>query len=82
MCTRGLYPILVCTLTGGSVSGSSQGSRLLDSVGLPEETLSPPGCSILPYNSSVRFPKLNLMIANGTLNLFQSVAEWNLSEDS
>ena len=36
-----------CVL-GGLVSGSPQGSRLVDSVGLPVEFLSPLGPSILP----------------------------------
>jgi hypothetical protein len=31
---RGLEPAHVCSLVGGSVSGSSQGSRLVDTVGL------------------------------------------------
>jgi hypothetical protein len=34
MC-QGLIPALICSLVGGSVSESSQGSRLVDSVGLP-----------------------------------------------
>jgi hypothetical protein len=59
--------------------GAPQEFRLFDSVGLTEESLSTPGSSVLPHNSSTSLPKLNLMIANGSLYLFQSVAEWNLS---
>jgi len=38
----------VCSLVGGSVSERPQGSRLVDSVGLPVPFLSPLGPSILP----------------------------------
>ena len=37
-----------CSLIGGLVSGSPQGSTLVDSVGLPEKSPSPSGPSILP----------------------------------
>ena len=39
MCTRGgaQGPVHVCSLVGGSVSGSPRRSRLVDSVGLPTD---------------------------------------------
>ena len=37
---RGLGPADVCSLFGNSVSGSPHESRLVDSVGLPVESLS------------------------------------------
>ena len=40
ICARGLGPAHVYSLIGGSVYESSQGSRLVDSVGLPMEFLS------------------------------------------
>ena len=48
---RGLSLAHVCSLVGGSVSGSPQGSRLVDSIGLPVEfafSILPP---ILPQDS-------------------------------
>ena len=47
MC-RGLGLACVCSLVGGSVSGSPQGSRLVDSVGLFVESLSTLGPAIYP----------------------------------
>ena len=47
MC-RGLSLTLICSLVGGSVSGSPQGSRLFDSDGLLVESVSQLGPSILP----------------------------------
>ena len=44
----GLGPTCVCSLVVGSVSESSQGYRLVDSVDLPVESLFPLGRSILP----------------------------------
>jgi hypothetical protein len=44
----GLGPDHACSLVGGSVSGSPQGSRLVNSVGLLIESLSPLGSSIVP----------------------------------
>jgi hypothetical protein len=34
-CASGLGPESVCSLVGGSVSGSSQGCRLVETAGLP-----------------------------------------------
>jgi hypothetical protein len=45
-----LGPAHVCTLVGGSVFGSPQESRLVDSVGLLVKSFSPPGPSVLPFN--------------------------------
>lgn len=47
---RALSSAHVCYLIGGSVSESSQGSRLIDSVGLPVGVPSPSGPSILKAN--------------------------------
>jgi hypothetical protein len=52
----GLVAVRVCSLVGGSVSKSSQGSRLVGSVDLPVEFLSPLGSSSLP-NTSISVPK-------------------------
>jgi hypothetical protein len=48
ICARGLLLVCLCSLVDGSVSESSQRSRLVDSVGLPVEFLSPSGLSIFP----------------------------------
>ena len=40
-CGGRMGPAHVCSFVGGSVSGSPQGSRLVDSGGLPVESLSP-----------------------------------------
>jgi hypothetical protein len=48
ICAGGLGPVCACSLIGDSVSENSQESRLLDSVGLPVEFLSPLGPAILP----------------------------------
>ena len=60
-------------LVGGSVSGSPQGSRLVDSVGLPVE-LYPFRALSLSHDSFIRFPKLHLVFGSGSLHLFQSAA--------
>ena len=65
-------------LVGGSVSGSPQGSRLVDSVGLPVEFIS------LKFSQSFPqlIPELHPMFSYGSLHLFQSAVGWNFSEDS
>ena len=61
----------------------SQGPRLVDSVVLPVEFLSPSGQSQNPSPySSIRVSKLNPLFSCGYLHLSESVAEWNCSEDS
>jgi hypothetical protein len=75
-------PAHVSSLVVGSVSGSSQGSRLVDSVGLLVEFLSLLGPSILPPNSSTRLPELHIMFICGSLCLFWSVSRWILSDNS
>jgi hypothetical protein len=44
----GLGPALICSLVGGSVSGSPQGSRFVDFVGLLMEFLFPLDSSTFP----------------------------------
>jgi hypothetical protein len=48
------------------------GARLVDSVGLPLESLL----------SSTKFPEFHLMLGCGSLPLFPLTAGWSLSEDS
>ena len=48
ICTWGLWSACVSSLVNASFSGSSQGFRLVDSVGLLVEFLTPSGHSILP----------------------------------
>ena len=69
------------SLVDGSISGSSQGSRLVDSVGFPVESLSSQVPQSSP-NSSTRLPKLHLMFGFGSQHLSQSAVGWSLSEDS
>ena len=59
-----------------------QGSRLVDSVGLPVEFLSPPGSSNLSPTLSQDFPGVLFDVWSGSLHLFQPAAGWSLSEDS
>ena len=56
ICAGGLGPAGVCSLVGGSVSGSSHGSWLVDTVGLPVELPSLRGPSILPLTLHVDDP--------------------------
>lgn len=65
-------------MVGSSVSGSLQGSRLVDSVGLLLEFLFSPGSSILPLTLT----KDCLLFDYKSLHLFSSAARWNLSEDN
>ena len=68
---------------GGSDSGSSQGSRFVESFGLHVEFPSTSGPSILPL-SSINVTDLHLMFGCGYLHLFQSAAGYEdryLSED-
>jgi hypothetical protein len=72
-----LGPACTCCLVGGSVSGSPQGSRLVDcwsSCGVPILSR-----ALNPFsNFSTRHPKLQLMFGCGSLYLFQSAAGWSL----
>lgn len=56
------------SLVGGSVSSSPQRCRLLDSLGLPVESLTSSGPPILPPNSSSRLPELCLIFCCGSLD--------------
>jgi hypothetical protein len=47
ICAGGIGPVCVHSLVGYSVSGNPQGPRLVDSVGLPVESLSYSGPPIL-----------------------------------
>lgn len=73
----GLGPAHVCSLVD---SGSPQGSRVVDSVGLPVESLFSSGPQSFS-SSSIRLPKLHLMLGCRFLHLFSLVAGWSLSED-
>ena len=48
ICARGLGAAYECCLVGGSVSGSSLGSELVETALLPMGSLSPSASSILP----------------------------------
>jgi len=79
----GLGSACVCFLVGGSVSGSPQGLRLVDSVDLLVESLSSLGPSILPPPPTLpQDPLICLMFGCGSLHLFWSAYGWSLSEDS
>lgn len=79
MCGGGIGPASVCSLVGGSVPGSHQESRLVESAVVPVESLSPVSLNPFP-NSSMRFPGLHLMSDCGSL--FWSFARRSLLEDS
>ena len=81
MC-RGLSPAHIGSVVGGSVSERPQGSRLVDSVGFLLEFLISFRAFSPSSNSSIRVPELSSMFGCGYLHLFQSAAEWSLSEDS
>lgn len=71
-----------CVLFGWcSVSENPHGSRLVDSVGLPMESLSLQVLQFFLY-SSTRLPTLCLLFGCGCLHLFGSAAGWSLSEHS
>ena len=70
------------SLVGGSDSGSPQGSRLIDSVGLLVESLSFFWSLNPSPNSSIRLPELHLMLGCGSLHLFPLAAGWSLLENS
>ena len=69
----GLTPAHISSLASGSVSESCQGSRLVESVGFPVESLFPSPSSILPP-ASIRVPDLHPKLGCGYLHLFQSDA--------
>ena len=75
-------PACPCSLVVGSVSESSQEFRLVDSIGLPVESLTSLGPSILSPNSFTRPRELHLKFHCGSQHLSESVAGWSLSEDS
>jgi hypothetical protein len=54
ICARDLHLACICSLVGGSVSESSQGSRLVGPVVLSVEFLSSSELSVFLPNSSVR----------------------------
>ena len=69
-----LVPPKVYSLIVGPVSGSSQRSRLVDSVHLPVVFPSPSGLSILPSILPLKVTNLCRMFHCGYLHLFQSPA--------
>ena len=74
LCTRGHGLANVCSLAGELVSESSQGSKLVDTVGLPMVLPSLfLGCSFNPsLNSSTGFPNFSQMFGCKYLHLSQS----------
>jgi hypothetical protein len=79
--TGGVGPAYVYSLVGGSVSGSPQGSRFVDSVGLPAESLFPQVLQSFPQLFH-KISQAQYNVCLGFLHLFQSTAGWSFSEDS
>lgn len=74
----GLGPVRVCSFVGGSVFESPQGSRLVVSIVIPVEFLSPLAPSILPqvfFYDATSFPP---MFGCESLHLFELPVEWSL----
>jgi hypothetical protein len=68
----------ICSLVGGSVSESHQGSRIVDFVsGVPIAWALNPS-----PNSPRTVPELFPIFGYGSLHLFQSATRWSLSENS
>jgi hypothetical protein len=57
-------------------------SKLVDSIGLLVESLTPPGPPIPPPSLSQDPPEFHLRFGCGSLHLFWSAAGWSLSKDS
>ena len=89
ICSDGLCPAHVCSLVGGAVSESSQGSRLADSVGLLVELLPNSGSSISSYPHQLFHKKLLTRASQRIVMLgfylqaqqsvIKSVRDWDLS---
>lgn len=77
-----LGPVHAPSFLSASISESLQGSRIIDSVGLPLETLVLYAALSLSPNSTTRLPKLHLVFGYGSFHLFYSAAEFSLSADS
>jgi hypothetical protein len=73
-CAGGLQPAWVCSLVGGLVSGSFQGSRLVDTVVLAVGLPSPFGSFSPSFSSSIGFLDLRPMVDYKYLHLSQSAA--------
>jgi hypothetical protein len=69
---RCLRPAHACCLVDGSVSGSSEGSMLVDTAGLPMRLVSPSASS--SYNSTTGIPDFSSMVRCKYLSLSQSAA--------
>ena len=70
ICSWELQPAHVCSLFSGLISGSSQGSRLVDSVDFPIGLPSPSVPSVLSLASPfIRVPDLSLMTSCKDLHL-------------
>jgi hypothetical protein len=74
ICEGGHRPAHVCFLIGNSFSESSQGSRVVDTVGLPMGSLSPSALSVLPPTSLWGVGGLSPMVGSKYLYLSQSAA--------
>jgi hypothetical protein len=68
ICVSGHGPAHVCSLVGGLVSGSSQGSRLVDTIGLPMGLPSSSAPSIL--SSPIGVPDLSPVVGCKCLQSF------------
>jgi hypothetical protein len=79
-----LGPAHVCFFIGSSVSRSPQGYRLVDSVGLLVESLSPPGPSVLSPSLPHDHPKPPdpQKFERESLHHLPLAAGWSFSEDS
>ena len=70
-CAGDLGTSHVCSLVDDTVSGSNQGSRLVNSVGFPVESLSSSVYSLNPSpNSFLILPELHLIFGCESLHLF------------
>ena len=70
----GVWSSPYMSLVGDSVSENSQGSRLVDSVGLSVELLFPLGLSSFLQLFFQKRPDLHPMFGCGSLHLFESAA--------
>ena len=75
ICARGFRPACLCCLIGGSVSGSFQGSGLVEIAGFPMMLPFPSASSILSPNSTIGVLDISPMIMFKDLLLSQSATD-------